>query len=62
MTPGNIAVTTAIDKFIAITNPLILSERELVLELGGEFFYLNEARIRYPLNITANFDFLVKRI
>ncbi|MDP3259968.1 MAG: HD-GYP domain-containing protein [Thermodesulfovibrionales bacterium] len=58
--PGNIAVTTAIDKFIAITNPLILSERELVLELGGEFFYLNEARIRYPLEYLPNFDFLVK--
>ena len=58
--PGNIAVTTAIDKFVAITNPLILSERELVLELGGEFFYLNEARIRYPLEYLPNFDFLVK--
>ena len=58
--PGNIAVTTAIDKFIAITNPLILSERELVLELGGEFFYLNEARIRYSLEYLPSFDFLVR--
>lgn len=58
--PGNIAVTTAIDKFIAITNSLVLSERELVLELGGEFFYLNEARIRYPLEYLPNFDFLVR--
>ncbi|MDP2278640.1 MAG: HD-GYP domain-containing protein [Nitrospirota bacterium] len=58
--PGNIAVTTAIDKFIAITNPLILSERELALELGGEFFYLNEARIRYSLEYLPNFDFLVR--
>lgn len=57
--PGNIAVTTAIDKFITIINPLILSERELVLELGGEFFYLNEARIRYSLEYLPNFDFLV---
>ncbi|MEK7712528.1 MAG: HD domain-containing phosphohydrolase, partial [Nitrospirota bacterium] len=52
--------TTAIDKFIAITNPLILSERELVLELGGEFFYLNEARIRYSLEYLPSFDFLVR--
>jgi len=58
--PGNIAVTTAIEKFIAITNPLILSEGELLLELGGEFFYLNEARIRYPLEYLPNFDFLVR--
>jgi len=58
--PGNIAVTTAIEKFTAITNPLILSEGELVLELGGEFFYLNEARIRYPLEYLPSFDFLVR--
>jgi len=58
--PGNIAVTTAIDKFIAVVNPLILSERELLLELGGEFFYFNEARIRYPLEYLPNFDFLVR--
>ncbi|MCX5717995.1 MAG: HD domain-containing protein [Nitrospirae bacterium] len=58
--PGNIAVTTAIDKFIAATNPLIASERELVLELGGEFFYLNETRIRYSLEYLPNFDFLIR--
>ena len=58
--PGNIAVTTAIEKFIALINPLILSERELVLELGGEFFYLNEARIRYSLEYLPSFDFLVR--
>lgn len=58
--PGNIAVTTAIDKFIAIVNPIIISEKELVLELGGEFFYLNEARIRYPLEYLPNFDFIVR--
>src|SRR3989338_7775702 len=58
--PENIAVTTAIDRFIAATNPLIASERELVLELGGEFFYLNETRIRYSLEYLPNFDFLVR--
>jgi len=58
--PGNIAVTSAIDKFIVILNPEIASEKELVLELGGEFFYLNQSRIRYPLEYLPNFEFLVK--
>ena len=58
--PGNIAVITAVDKFIALMNPLIKSEKELILELGGEFFYLNETRIRYSLEYLPNFDFLVR--
>lgn len=57
---GNIAVTTAVDKFIALVNPLISSEGELVLELGGEFFYINETRIRYSLEYLQNFDFLIR--
>ncbi|MBI4691227.1 MAG: HD-GYP domain-containing protein [Nitrospirae bacterium] len=58
--PGNIAVTSAIDRFIAIVNPLITSEGEVVLELRGEFFYLGEARIRYSLEYLPNFDFLIR--
>jgi len=58
--PGNIAVTTAIDRFITLVNPLITSEKELVLELGGEFFYINETRIRYSLEYLPNFDFLIR--
>jgi len=57
--PGNVAVTTAIDKLIAIINPLVL-EGELILELRGEFFYIGEARIRYSLEYLPNFDFLVR--
>lgn len=58
--PGNVAVTTAIDKFVALMNPLIASEGELTLELGGEFFYINETRIRYSLEYLPNFDFLIR--
>lgn len=58
--PGNIAVTTAVDKFLTLLNPLIASEGELTLELGGEFFYMNETRIRYPMEYLPNFDFLVR--
>jgi HD-GYP domain-containing protein (c-di-GMP phosphodiesterase class II) len=58
--PGNIAVTSAIDKFVALINPLIESEGEIILELGGEFFYINETRIRYSLEYLPNFDFLIR--
>lgn len=58
--PGNIAVTTAIEKLVSVINPTILSEGELILELGGEFFYLNGTRVRYSLDYLPNFDFLVR--
>ena len=58
--PGNIAVTTAIDRFLLLINPLIESERSITLELIGEFFYINDSRIRYSLEYLLNFDFLVR--
>ncbi len=57
---GNVAVTSAVDKFVVLMNPLIASEGELTLELGGEFFYINETRIRYSLEYLPNFDFLIR--
>ncbi len=56
--PGNIAVLTAIDRFITTVNPLIMNCKTLTLELIGEFFYLNEARVRYSMEYLLNFDFL----
>ncbi|MEW6215006.1 MAG: hypothetical protein AB1478_07395, partial [Nitrospirota bacterium] len=47
--PSNIAVITAIEKFILLINPLIESERSIMIELIGEFFYINGTRIRYSL-------------
>ncbi|MCX5717629.1 MAG: HD domain-containing protein [Nitrospirae bacterium] len=56
--PGNIAVTTAMDRFIALTSPFIEAEGELMLDIRGEFFYINDKRVRYPLEFLPNFDFL----
>jgi HD-GYP domain-containing protein (c-di-GMP phosphodiesterase class II) len=58
--PNNIAVTTAIDRFLLLINPLIESERTITLELVGEFFYIDGTRIRYSLEYLLNFDFLVR--
>jgi len=57
---NNIAVTTAIDKFLAMINPMISAEPGISLGLVGEFFYLNDSRIRYSLEYLLNFDFLVR--
>jgi len=53
-------VTTAIDRFLLMINPLIEMEPGLSLGLVGEFFYLNDIRIRYSLEYLLNFDFLVR--
>ena len=58
--PNNIAVVTAIERFIVLINPLVESERTVALELIGEFFYLDGVRIRYSLEYLLNFDFLIR--
>lgn len=58
--PMNIAVTTAIEKFISLINQLTLTEKALTLELVGEYFYCDEVRVRYSLEHLLNFDYLVR--
>lgn len=58
--PRNVAVRTAIEKLLVLINPLIESERTILLELMGEFFYIKCSRIRYSLEYLLNFNFLVK--
>src|SRR5512140_394964 len=58
--PGNIAVTSVIDKFVSMVNALIGHERVISLELRGEYFYINDYRIRYSLEYLLNFDFLIR--
>ncbi len=58
--PSNVAVTSVIERLVATVNLLIASERVLSLELRGEFFYLNDYRIRYSLEFLLNFDYLVR--
>ncbi len=57
---NNIAVISAIDRFLLMINPLIKMEPGISLGLVGEFFYLNDVRIRYSLEYLLNFDFLVR--
>lgn len=43
----NEAVVTAIQKLLAIINP-VLAEEQISLQIMGEHFYLNEMRVRHP--------------
>lgn len=58
--PGNIAVSSLIEKISSMINNLIESERIITLELRGDFFYINEVRIRYTLEYLLNFDYLAR--
>jgi HD-GYP domain-containing protein (c-di-GMP phosphodiesterase class II) len=59
--PGNVAVVSAIEKFlVTINESLGTTDDGLVLELIGEFFYINGFRVRYSLEYLLNFDFLIR--
>ena len=58
--PGNIAVTSAIEKFFVLLNELTDSEESITLEVIGEFFYVDGVRVRYALEYLLNFDFLIR--
>jgi putative nucleotidyltransferase with HDIG domain len=57
---GNEAVISGIDRFVSIVNELISGQRTVKLILRGEYFYLNDLRIRYSLEHLLNFDFLTR--
>ncbi len=54
----NDAVLESIIKLRDIINPYIKNEGVLRIDLRGDFFYVNDMRIRYPLEYLLNFDFI----
>lgn len=54
----NVAVQTSIEKFVIMVNTLLEQEGAIDLELIGEYFYLNEERVKYSMEYLINFDFL----
>ncbi len=58
--PSNVAVLSAIEKFVALINPFIESEAVVSIEVVGEFFYVNDTRVRYSVEFLLNFDYLMK--
>jgi len=57
---GNEAVISGIGRFVSIVNKLIDDQGTIKLILRGEYFYLNDLRIRYSLEHLLNFDFLIR--
>jgi len=57
---NNIAVTSAIEKFLSLINQMIITAEGISLGIIGEYFYLNDIRIRYSLEYLLNFDFLIR--
>ena len=55
----NQAVVKAVDAFVEMVTPVLRNEKSIVIELLGEYFHLNEARIRYSVQYYVNFDFLM---
>lgn len=58
--PDNIAVTTAIEKFLVLINAMIESELSVKLELRGEYFHINGTRIRYSIKNIFNYNSLIR--
>ncbi len=58
--PNNVAIVSAVTRLVGMVNTLIMQENVVSLELRGEFLYVNESRVRYPLEYLLNFDFLIK--
>ncbi|MEN8263989.1 MAG: HD domain-containing phosphohydrolase [Nitrospirota bacterium] len=55
---NNVAVVQSIHKLLDVINPLISSEK-ITLRLIEEFFHLNGSRVRYTVEYSTNFDFII---
>ena len=56
----NQAVVKAVDSFVEMVTPVLRNEQSIVIELLGEYFHFNEARIRYTVQYYVNLDFLME--
>jgi HD-GYP domain-containing protein (c-di-GMP phosphodiesterase class II) len=58
--PSNVAVQTAMKKFVELVSGLTATGTSVTLELVGEYFYINEARVKVAMEYLVNFDYLVR--
>lgn len=56
----NVAFTNAASHFTLLMNDLLKNEHEFILQLRGDFFYLNDDRVRYSPKHLLNFDYLAE--
>ena len=58
----NDAVLETIVKLLDIINPSVAKDGMLRIDLIGEFFYINDTRMRYALEHLVNFDYLTAEL
>lgn len=58
--PSNEAVLSASEKFVSMINSLVASEGAVTVELAGEYFYVNDSRVKVAPEHIINFDYLVR--
>ncbi|MDA8171627.1 MAG: HD-GYP domain-containing protein [Nitrospiraceae bacterium] len=58
--PRNVAVASAVEKFVANVNALMQEEGPLEIEMVGEYFYLNGERVKFTTEHLLNFDSLLR--
>lgn len=58
--PTNVAVEQALEKFLSSGNPFIESEKGIVIEIVGDYIFMNGVRLRYSLDSLLNFDYIVR--
>jgi putative nucleotidyltransferase with HDIG domain len=56
----NIAVTKTTNNLFLLITSYLKFESPIILELKGDFFFMNEMRIRYYPDVMINFDYLVR--
>jgi HD-GYP domain-containing protein (c-di-GMP phosphodiesterase class II) len=56
----NVAVQSAMDRLIELIDPVFAEDNLAKIELLGEYFYLNDTRVRYPVELMLNFDYLIR--
>ena len=58
--PGNVAVIQAIDRLVAMLKAVHEGAETVMLEVVGEYFFINEMRVKFAMDQLVNFDFLVR--
>ncbi len=56
----NVAVQTSMDRLLELLGPVFAEDNLAKIELLGEYFYLNDTRVRYPVELMLNFDYLIR--
>lgn len=58
----NVAVINQMERFISLVNTILEKEKIMQIDIIGEFFYINDSRVKYTVEYLLNFDFLMREL